>query len=65
MRFGCKMDSELNITGGVKILYEDNHLIVAVKPAGILSQSDGSDAPQTRFGRDGFRENVQSRIPSF
>ena len=45
MRFGCKMDSELNITGGVKILYEDNHLIVAVKPAGILSQSDGSDAP--------------------
>jgi 23S rRNA pseudouridine1911/1915/1917 synthase len=39
------MDGELIITGGVKILYEDNHLIVAVKPAGVLSQSDGSDAP--------------------
>ncbi|MFA5006025.1 MAG: RluA family pseudouridine synthase [Candidatus Izemoplasmatales bacterium] len=25
----------------VKILYEDNHLIVAVKPAGVLSQADG------------------------
>jgi len=33
------MDSRLNI------LYEDNHVIVAVKPAGVLSQSDGSDAP--------------------
>jgi len=39
------MDSELIISNGVKILYEDNHLIVAVKPAGVLSQSDGSDAP--------------------
>ena len=39
------MDGELIITGGVKILCEDNHLIVAVKPAGVLSQSDGSDAP--------------------
>ena len=28
-----------------RIVYEDNHLIVAVKPAGFLSQSDGSDAP--------------------
>ena len=27
------------------ILYEDNHIIVAVKPAGVLSQSDGSGAP--------------------
>ena len=45
MRFCCKMDGELIITGGVKILYEDNHLIVAVKPAGVLSQSDGSNAP--------------------
>jgi 23S rRNA pseudouridine1911/1915/1917 synthase len=27
------------------ILYEDNHLIAAVKPAGVLSQSDGSDSP--------------------
>ena len=27
------------------ILYEDNHVIVAVKPAGVLSQSDGSNAP--------------------
>lgn len=28
-----------------EILYEDNHLIVAIKPAGVLSQSDGSDRP--------------------
>ncbi|MDP3129927.1 MAG: RluA family pseudouridine synthase [Bacillota bacterium] len=27
----------------LKILYEDNQLIVAVKPAGVLSQSDGTD----------------------
>ena len=39
------MDGELIISNGVKILYEDNHLIVAVKPAGVLSQGDGSDAP--------------------
>jgi len=39
------MDGELTISNGVKILYEDNHLIVAIKPAGVLSQSDGSDAP--------------------
>ena len=30
---------------GVRILFEDNHLLVAFKPAGVLSQSDGSDAP--------------------
>lgn len=30
---------------GILILYEDNHLLVAVKPAGVLSQADGSDAP--------------------
>ena len=28
-----------------QIIFEDNHVIVAVKPAGILSQADGSDAP--------------------
>lgn len=28
-----------------QILYEDNHIIVAIKPAGILSQSDGSNRP--------------------
>ncbi len=28
-----------------RIIFEDNHLIVAFKPAGYLSQSDGSDAP--------------------
>lgn len=27
----------------IKILYEDNHLLVAVKPSGILSQADGSN----------------------
>lgn len=26
----------------VKIIYEDNHLLVALKPSGILAQSDGS-----------------------
>lgn len=40
------MDSRLTNTAcGVKILYEDNHIIVAVKPSGVLSQSDGSNAP--------------------
>ena len=33
------------ITNGVKVLFEDNHIIVAIKPAGVLSQSDGSSAP--------------------
>ena len=28
-----------------EIIFEDNHLIVAVKPAGVLSQADGSPAP--------------------
>lgn len=28
-----------------KILYEDNHLLIAVKPAGILSQADDSGKP--------------------
>ncbi|MDE7106142.1 MAG: RluA family pseudouridine synthase [Anaeroplasmataceae bacterium] len=27
------------------ILYEDNHILVVVKPKGILSQADGSDKP--------------------
>ena len=27
----------------IKILYEDNHVIVAIKPKGVLSQADGSD----------------------
>jgi len=40
------MDSQITeIANGVKILYEDNHIIVAIKPAGILSQGDGSNAP--------------------
>lgn len=40
------MDDKVTDTGhGVKILFEDNHLIVAIKPAGVLSQSDGSNAP--------------------
>ena len=29
----------------MEILYEDNHIIAAVKPSGVLSQSDGSGAP--------------------
>ena len=39
------MDSELTVFEGVQILYEDNHVIVCNKPAGVLSQGDGSDAP--------------------
>ena len=40
------MDSRITeISSGVKILYEDNHIIVAIKPSGVLSQSDGSNAP--------------------
>lgn len=39
------MDSGLTVFEGVQILYEDNHVIVCVKPAGVLSQGDGSDAP--------------------
>ena len=40
------MDSRITeIAYGVNVLYEDNHLIVAIKPAGVLSQSDGSNAP--------------------
>ena len=46
MRADGKMDGKVTTPGcGVKVLYEDNHLIVAVKPAGVLSQSDGSNAP--------------------
>ena len=30
---------------GVEILYEDNHLLVAYKPRGILAQADGKDLP--------------------
>ncbi len=33
------------IVNGVKVLYEDNHIIVAIKPSGVLSQSDGSNSP--------------------
>ena len=39
------MDSNVTVFEGIEILYEDNHLIVCVKPAGVLSQSDGTDAP--------------------
>ena len=33
------------ISNCVKVLFEDNHIIVAIKPAGVLSQSDGSSSP--------------------
>lgn len=29
----------------IPVIFEDNHLIAAVKPAGVLSQADGSDKP--------------------
>ena len=28
----------------MEVLYEDNHIIVAIKPAGVLSQADSSGA---------------------
>jgi len=31
--------------GQLKIIFEDNHLVVAVKPVGFLSQADGKTAP--------------------
>jgi len=39
------MDSAVTVLDGIKILYEDNHVIVCIKPAGVLSQSDGSGSP--------------------
>ena len=41
-------------TEGLEILYEDNHLVFAVKPVGVLSQSDGSGAEDmlTLLSRD-------------
>lgn len=39
------MDGELCPGYGVRIVFEDNHVLVAFKPAGILSQADSSDAP--------------------
>ena len=40
------MDGKVTeLPNGVKVLYEDNHIIVAIKPAGVLSQSDGSNSP--------------------
>ncbi len=36
---GGKMNNSL------EILYEDNHLLVVVKPIGVLSQADGSNTP--------------------
>ena len=46
MRTDGKMDRKVTeLAFGVEVLYEDNHIISAIKPAGVLSQSDGSDAP--------------------
>lgn len=46
MRPDGKVDTKVTeLPNGVMVLYEDNHIIVAVKPAGVLSQSDGSNAP--------------------
>ena len=40
------MDGKVTtLPSGVEVLYEDNHIIVAIKPAGVLSQSDGSNSP--------------------
>lgn len=40
------MDGKVTeLPNGVKVLFEDNHIIVAIKPAGVLSQGDGSNSP--------------------
>ena len=43
---GIYNDNERN-TGllNVRVLYEDNHVICAIKPRGVLSQADGTSAP--------------------
>lgn len=44
----------------MKILYEDNHIIVAYKPKGILSQADGSDVPDMlQILKDYIKEKYQ------
>lgn len=35
----------MNEPNDLQVLYEDNHLLCVLKPAGVLSQSDGSGAP--------------------
>ena len=39
------MGADLRPGHGVKIVFEDNHVLVAYKPAGILSQADSSSDP--------------------
>lgn len=54
---------EMDVPTKIKILFEDNHLIVAIKPAGILSQADATGKPdmltllkqdiKVRYGKPG------------
>lgn len=39
------MDTLMTPSNGVRIIFEDNHVLVAFKPAGILSQEDSTGAP--------------------
>ncbi len=46
----------------LEILYEDNHILVAVKEAGILSQSDGSKhADMLTLGKEYLKEKYQKK----
>jgi len=40
-----KMSNELKPACGVSIIFEDNHVLVAYKPQGVLSQADSSSEP--------------------
>ena len=46
----------------LKILYEDNHLIVVVKPAGILSQADNTnDSDMLTLLKNYIKEKYMAR----
>jgi 23S rRNA pseudouridine1911/1915/1917 synthase len=47
----------MNDVDKINILYEDNHVICAVKPRGVLSQADGSDAPDMLTLLKGYIKN--------
>jgi 23S rRNA pseudouridine1911/1915/1917 synthase len=46
---------------GVEVLLEDNHLLVVVKPAGLLSQGDGSSLPHLADVLSAYRSEVEDK----
>ena len=61
------MDSEVTtLPSGVEVLYEDNHIIVAIKPAGVLSQSDGSNSPDMLTILKAYiKEKYEKRVKAY